>query len=198
MGKPCVEHHLEDSMTPSAGDGRGQSTVDHIDPRREPSSSITETDFCPIGIVTACGLRRNFVPNGNLGHPTVELTSFCFNQEFCCCCLYQFLSYVVMLLPLLTPSNIIRSACTCQKPSRRPCACDKCGRQFDLVHHISPSSPCRLVTQPKIRIDPETDYMQAYHPTDLTQLQERFRGWQGRPTERDSRSRSPRPSASKA
>jgi len=81
-------------------------------------------------------------------------------------------------------------------PNRRPCACDKCGRKFDLVHHLPRHAV--LLHGLGYRVDPETDCVQAYRPSDLAELQERLRGWQGRPNERDSRSRSPRQSASEA
>lgn len=76
-------------------------------------------------------------------------------------------------------------------PNRRPCACDRCGRKFDLVHHLHRHAV--LLHGLGYRVDPDTDCLQAYRPTDLTELQERFRSWQGR--QRDSRSRSPRPTA---
>lgn len=76
-------------------------------------------------------------------------------------------------------------------PSRRPCTCDKCGRKFDLVHHLHRHAV--LSHGLGYRVDPDTDCLQAFRPTDLAELQERFRGWQGR--NQDSRSRSPRPSS---
>lgn len=77
----------------------------------------------------------------------------------------------------------------CQMPNRRPCACDKCGRKFDLVHHLHRHAV--LSHGLGYRVDPDTDCLQAFRPTDLAELQERFRGWQGR--NRESRSRSPQP-----
>jgi hypothetical protein len=77
-------------------------------------------------------------------------------------------------------------------PSRRSCTCDKCGRKFELVHHLHRHA----ILQHGLgyRVDPVTDCLQAYKPTDLAELQGRFRGWQGH--RREGRSRSPRQSSS--
>lgn len=74
-------------------------------------------------------------------------------------------------------------------PDRRPCACDKCGRRFDFVHHLHRHAV--LQHGLGFRVDPDTDCVQAYRPADLLDMQKRFRGWQGHQHDHDSRSRSP-------
>ena len=68
-------------------------------------------------------------------------------------------------------------------PDRRPCACDKCGRRFDFVHHLHRHAV--LQHGLGFRVDPDTDCVQAYRPADLLDMQKRFRGWQGHQHDHD-------------
>jgi hypothetical protein len=76
-------------------------------------------------------------------------------------------------------------------PGKRACSCEKCGQRFEYLHHLHRHGV--LQHGLGFRIDLETDCIQAFRPTNLEELQDKFRGWQ-RHEGVDSRSRSPRPS----